>query len=104
MKTFEATRKAKADFLKKLQSGKFTLKPVKNRLPGKRFDRQESGFYLCESTGEILSQDEIKLQEGDYDLCIEIVSDLNTPAAGYQLVNIEYSELDYLSSLLVQKD
>ena len=93
----------KIEFLKRLKSGKFTLKSTKEYQKPKTFNRLDNGSYRCQETGETLSHDEVEELASGYDICIELTHDLNEPATGYSFANIGYPD-DSLDPYLIPKE
>ena len=95
--------KVKRDFLAKLQSGKFTLAPGREKGEAKTFHQTDTGDYQCDKTGEILTRDGIETLAGKFDFCVEVIDSLGTPAKGFHLFNINHSEGSILDTLLIPK-
>lgn len=101
--------KEKREFLNKLQSGKFTLKPGHVKQGSKNFKLLDNGLYQCKETGEELTRDEIEVLASGYDFCLEIVDKTAQvagiePAGGYHLVNYNFGDEKALENLLIPKE
>jgi len=105
----KVTTKEKREFLNKLQSGKFILKPDHVKQGTKNFDRLDNGLYHCKESGESLTHDEVKTLASGYDFCLEIVSTRAQvrhlePADGYKCFSINYGDEKALENLLTPKE
>ena len=104
----KVTTKEKREFLNKLQSGKFILKPDHVKQGPKNFERLGNGLYHCKESGEDLNRDELKVLAAGYDICSEIVSTREQvagiePPDGFYLMNINYGDDKALENLLTPK-
>jgi hypothetical protein len=101
------SKRAKVDFLKKLQTGKFELAEAYTPAPKLNFDLiPESGLYLCKETGKEMTKEEIEALPG-YRLNLQLVDDRaqvrgEKPPSGIML--FPYSRDEYLNSLLKNPD
>ncbi|NEW84563.1 MAG: hypothetical protein GZ094_19655 [Mariniphaga sp.] len=99
----------KRDFLAKLQSGKFILKPGYVKPQPKMFNRLDNGLYQCEETGEELTFEELDELSSSYDFCVELISSREQaaqqePVDYYQLSNTNYPDSKALETLLTPKE
>ena len=107
MKIDQIDTKKKRNFLMKLLSGKFTLKPDHNKQEPKSFELLEDGSYQCADTGENLTLDEIETLSCQYDFTVALVATPGQvigiePPDGYRFVNVNYPEGE-LDTLLIPK-
>lgn len=92
------SKKAKIDFLNKLQTGNYELAKPYVPAPHLTFELiPESGLYLCKQDGRKMSREEIAGLPG-YQVSIELIRSLREPATGFEL--FPYSREQYLDSLL----
>ena len=92
----------KIDFLKKLQSGKYSLVAPYSPKSTMNFTLQPDGLYICKETGQVMSRDKVLTLPG-FKIKIELIDNKaqisgEEPASGYCLV--PYSKDEYLDSLL----
>ncbi len=100
------SKKNKADFLAKLQSGKYTLGEVYEPAQPLQFELQESGLYKCVENGKELTLQEIEALPG-YRMRIEFVENplqVSGERPVYEFRMCPFMENEYLDSLLINKN
>lgn len=116
------SKEAKLNFLKKLSSNKFMLKPDVKTAPCKNFDsldfdrvydpetyhtdtvahEEYTGLFKCRETGEILTLDQVLALRPQYMLFGCDKTDDDRPT-GFTCVNMVYPKEMFLDALLTKK-
>lgn len=98
------TREQKIGFLKKLQSGKYSLSQVYEPQPLLNFRKQPDGLFKCLQEGRIMNAEQISALPGYKSIkAVEIVS--GKSLSDFDSIKLTpLKEAEYIDSLLINKD
>jgi hypothetical protein len=119
----QVSKGAKMEFIRKLNSGKYTLAEIKEPAPNRNIKSMDShfvtdpvthhteeieheiktGLYECEETGEIFTLEECRALKPQYLLFMSSWYDETHPPTGFVCCNMYFTPETFLNSLLIPK-